>query len=106
MECLIGVGADIRKLTRLIKSYLLRPGPGRPRHPKITLAAKMQAQGKAWTEIFAVCLPDRTLYDSSEAYRNAKQGLKKAVRQRKKRTETGEPAVASSLMLNSRGTLP
>jgi hypothetical protein len=34
-------------------------------------------------------LPDRALYDSSEAYRNAKLGLKKAVRQREKRKESG-----------------
>jgi hypothetical protein len=82
--------AEVRKLARLIKSYLLRPGPGRPRHPKVTLAAKMHAQGKPWTEILVLCLPDRALYDSGEAYRNAKLGLKKAVRQREKRKETSE----------------
>ena len=50
----------------------------------------MHTQGKPWTEIFVVCLPDRALYDSGEAYRNAKQGLKKAVRQREKRKEISE----------------
>jgi len=50
----------------------------------------MHAEGKRWREIFAMCLPDRALYDSSEAYRTAKQGLKKAVRQREKRSETRE----------------
>jgi anthranilate/para-aminobenzoate synthase component II len=89
-ESLISLRAEISKLSRLVKSYLLRPGPGRPRHPKITLAVSMRTNGKGWREIFAMCLPDRVLYDSSDAYRNAKQGLKKAVRLREKRTQASE----------------
>jgi anthranilate/para-aminobenzoate synthase component II len=89
---------EVRRLARLLTSYILRPGPGRPRHPKITLAAKMDAQGRPWTEIFVVCLPDRALYDSSESYRSAKLGLKKAVRQREKRTQTdGTPSGSPSI---------
>jgi len=89
--------AEVNKLTRLVKSYLLRPGPGRPRDHKITLAVKMQAQGKGWREVFARCLPDPALDDSIEAYRKAKLGLKKAVRQRKKRTEaSAEPSGSSA----------
>jgi len=37
-----------------------------------------------------MCLPDRALYDSNAAYRAAKLGLKKAVRQREKRMEMSE----------------
>ncbi len=96
-ESLISLRAEVRKLTRLIKSYLLRPGPGRPRHPKITLAVNMHTNGKGWREIFAMCLPDRVLYDSSDAYRKAKQGLKKAVRLREKRSQAGEQSRESSV---------
>jgi anthranilate/para-aminobenzoate synthase component II len=78
---------EVRRLARLFTSYVLRPGPGRPRHPRVTLAIKLRSQGKAWTEIFSVCLPDRAFYESSAAYRNAKLNLKKAVRQREKRAE-------------------
>jgi hypothetical protein len=45
--------------------------------PKIKLAVKTYGQGRGWREIFGMCLPDRALYDSGDAYRNAKQGLKK-----------------------------
>jgi hypothetical protein len=50
----------------------------------------MHIEGKSWKEIFAMCLPDRALYGFGDAYRNAKQGLKKAVRLREKRTQASE----------------
>jgi hypothetical protein len=96
-ESLISLRAEISQLTRLVKSYLLRPGPGRPRHPKITLAVNMHTSGKSWREIFAMCLPDRVLYDSGDAYGKAKQGLKKAVRLREKRSQAGEQSRESSV---------
>src|SRR5271157_286786 len=54
IEHLLAVREDIRKLTRLIRAYLLRPGPGRPRHPKVTLASKMRSQGKSWAKVFTL----------------------------------------------------
>src|SRR5271157_310439 len=86
-ESLLDLRAEVRRLARLFTSYVLRPGAGRPRHSRVTLATKLRAQGKAWREIFSVCLPDRAFYESSAAYRTAKLNLKKAVRQREKRAE-------------------
>jgi hypothetical protein len=100
-ESLISLRAEIDKLTRLVKSYLLRPGPGRPRHPKITLAVNMHTNGMGWREIFALCLPDRVLYDSSDAYRKAKQGLKKAVRLRENRTQASEQPESSVFFVDT-----
>lgn len=81
---------EVRRLARLFTSYVQRPGPGRPRHPRVTLATKLRSQGNSWTRVFQMCLPDRALYDSNAAYRAAKLGLKKAVRQREKRMEMSE----------------
>lgn len=75
----------VNRQTRLIRSYLLGRAPGRPRHRRVSLATTMRAQGRSWNEIYRKCLPDSTLYESREAYRQARENLKKAVRQRQKR---------------------
>jgi len=85
VESLTALQREVRRLARLFKCYVLRPGPGRPRHPRVTLATKLRYQGKTWAEIFGACLPDRAVYESGIAYRNAKANLKKAVLQREKR---------------------
>src|SRR5215831_1121780 len=85
---------EVRRLSRLFTSYILRPGPGRPRHRKVTLATKMRSGGESWAEVFGMCLPDRALFESSAAYRNAKLNLKKAVHQRQKRADLELPVIA------------
>ena len=58
IESLTLLQQEVRRLARLFTSYVLRPGAGRPRHPRITLAVRMHTGGETWRESFAKCLPE------------------------------------------------
>jgi hypothetical protein len=61
-----------------LRRYLPKGRPGRPRSSDVTSALLMREQGKRWTEIYAVLIPDRDL-----ERRTTKQSrLRAAVRSR------------------------
>lgn len=94
LESMNELQASIRRLIRLFKCYVLRRGPGRPRHAHITDAAKMRASGASWPKVYKTCLPDPSTYDSHEAYQRAQDRLRKAVRLRQSQTrqQLSEPS--------------
>ncbi len=83
--------AKMNRQTRLLEAYLLSPGPGRPRHPMITRAANMHANGEPWKEIWLKCLPHPALYGSRQKYEDDKLRLRKAVKLRLRRADQWSP---------------
>ena len=75
----------MEKQGRLIRAAVLTGGPGKPRHPRVSLAAAMRAEGKPWGTIYRKALRPPALYESPEHYQATKIRLRRAVAQRVKR---------------------
>ena len=80
--------ADIEKdpsrfkhqVVQLLKAEL-PPGPGRPRGAGISRAAEMREEGRAWREVYAECLVDKS--GGPESRQVIQSRLRSAVRARR-----------------------
>ena len=80
---------DGRRRDRLFEAYILR-SVGRPRHPKVTLAVQLLAEGKSLREVKRRCMPPSADL-SVEARRQAWKVFMNTVRQRQRRASGGAP---------------